>query len=415
VPVTDHEGNAQVDVATVINPKVAQLGAPVWSVEEIPAVSPTTPAKTAAKELAKLVTEKARETREKLKNEYGLSDAQVTRDEKNTEAVVTAAVERAYVEHEIAKRHLEDEREAATRDEEVAAVADKQAGAEKAFEADIVAILKGATESISTEVVTREETKKEQKRANTAMEAARAHLRGFSRTIPMFLMAYGKAGITLSNFDDHTPDDVFKEITGITEEEFRALRDGQTITEDDGTVTQIPGLFDEQVFDQAIQEFLAKKSELADYFDESLTEDIFAYIPPQKSSRVFTPRPVVKQMVDILEQKNPGIFEDPTKTFADPFSTAGLFLMELVRRLDKGLEGQIPDQDDRLQHILTKQLFEMSHSRIFHDITIEAVSGGVDERKRWIADSGHYRVGDLAAMTSDEREAMLDDMLQEGN
>ena len=35
--------------------------------------------------------------------------------------------------------------------------------------------------------------------------------------------------------------DRFEEITGITEEEFRTLRDGQDVTEDDGSVTQIPG------------------------------------------------------------------------------------------------------------------------------------------------------------------------------
>jgi hypothetical protein len=70
------------------------------------------------------------------------------------------------------------------------------------------------------------------------MDDARSHLRGFARTIPMFLMAYGKRDMRLSNFDDYTPDDVFEEITGITEEEFRTLRDGQDVTEDDGTVTK---------------------------------------------------------------------------------------------------------------------------------------------------------------------------------
>ncbi len=246
------------------------------------------------------------------------------------------------------------------------------------------------------------------------MDEARDHLRGFARTIPMFLMAYGDRDIRLSNFDDYTPDDVFEEITGITEEEFRVLRDGQQVTEDDGTVITIPGLFDEAVFDQSMQEFLNKKEGLADYFDEALTEDIFAYVPQQKTSLVFTPKPVVQQMVDILEEENPGIFSDSTKTVADLFSTAGLFLMELVRRLDNGLAGQIPDQEERLKHILTKQLFEMSHNKILHAITIEAVSGGVAERKQWMTDCGHFRVGNLAKMTAAEREQVITDMLSEG-
>ena len=120
-------------------------------------------------------------------------------------------------------------------------------------------------------------------------------------------------------------------------------------------------------------------------------------------------------MVDLLEDANPGIFADPDKTFADLFSTAGLFLMELVRRLDTGLAHVFPDQDERLRHILTSQIFEMSHNQILHRITIEAVSGGVPERKAWITDSGHFAVGDLARMTPEERREIVDGMLTEGH
>ena len=41
--VTDPDGNVQVDVETVINPKVEELGKPVWMVEEIPTPDPTPP------------------------------------------------------------------------------------------------------------------------------------------------------------------------------------------------------------------------------------------------------------------------------------------------------------------------------------------------------------------------------------
>ena len=88
--------------------------------------------------------------------------------------------------------------------------------------------------------------------------------------------------------------------------------------------------------------------------------------------------------------------------------------MELVRRLDTGLAGVIPDQDERLRHILTKQIFEMSHNEILHRITIEAVSGGVVERKRWIVESGHFTVGNLAHMAPEERQKIIDEMLTEG-
>ena len=77
-------------------------------------------------------------------------------------------------------------------------------------------------------------------------------------------------------------------------------------------------LFDPVVFDDSVKEFLNLKVKLADYFDESRTEDIFDYIPPQKTNQIFTPKWVVKKMVDLLEQENPGCFDDPGKTFLDP-------------------------------------------------------------------------------------------------
>ena len=288
-PVTDPDGNVQVDVETVINPKVDELGKPVYRIEDIPTPGPDAPASTAAAAIAKAVTEQSRAKREELKEEYGLTATQVERDQKRTEQALKDRVERAYAEHNIASKHLEDELKSAATEAEGQVIEAKKAEQEQAFKANILTIVESTMDSIVPEVVTREETKKEQKRANQTMDDARSHLRGFARTIPMFLMAYGDRGLRLSNFDDYTPDDVFEEITGITEDEFRLLRDGQEVIEENGTVTKIPGLFDEAVFDQAVQEFLDKKEALADYFDEAQTENIFAYIPQQKTSLVFTP------------------------------------------------------------------------------------------------------------------------------
>lgn len=412
-PVIDQDGNVEINAETVINPKVTELGKPVYSIEDIPTVRPDAPAYKAAKQIAKAVTEQSRQKREELKEIYGLTVKQVEHYQKCTEKAVQEQVERAYTEHNIANKRLEDELENAATEAHAAATEAKKAQQDKTLQEHVLAIVNATMESVVPEVVTREETKKEQKRANETMDDARSHLRGFARTIPMFLMAYGDRDIRLSNLDDYTPDDVFEEITGITENEFRLLRDGQEVTEEDGTVTMIPGLFDDVVFDQSVQEFLDKKEALADYFDDAQTETIFAYIPEQKTSLVFTPQPVVKMMIDTFEAENPGIFTDPTKTFADLFSTAGLFLMELVRRLDTGLAEVFPNQQERLRHILTSQIFETSHNEILHHITIEAVSGGVKERKVWIENSGHFRIGNLARMTPEERHQMVGDMLTE--
>jgi type II restriction enzyme len=414
-PTTDRDGNVRVDAETVINPKVAELGKPVWRIEDIPAIDPDVPARTMATRIAKAVTEQTREKRGELKKAYGLTVAQVERDEKRTEQAIKAKVERAYAEHVIAQKHLDDELNEAATEAEAQVVDAKRAKQTQDFQKEILAIVSATMEAVVPEVVAREETKKAQKGANQTMDDCRSHLRGFARTIPMFLVAYGDRDIRLANFDEYTPDHVFEEITGITESEFRLLRDGQEVVDEDGSVITIPGLFDEAIFDQAVQEFLDKKEALADYFDDSQTEDIFAYIPQQKTSLVFTPMAVVTMMVDKLEAENPDIFKDPETTFADLFSTAGIFLMELVRRLDTGLAEAIPDRDARLRHIFTSQIFEMSHNEILHRITVEAVSGGDTERKKWIESSGHFRIGNLARMSAAERQEIVDEMLTKGD
>lgn len=48
--------------------------------------------------------------------------------------------------------------------------------------------------------------------------------------------------------------------------------------------------FDEVVFNDSVKEFMNKKKQLANYFDEKNTEDIFNYIPPQQTNQIFTPK-----------------------------------------------------------------------------------------------------------------------------
>ena len=75
---------------------------------------------------------------------------------------------------------------------------------------------------------------------------------------------------------------------------------------------------------------MKKKQDLANYFDDNSKEDIFDYIPPQKTNQIFTPKKVVKEMVDNLEKENPGCFDDPDKTFVDLYMKSGLYIAEIV-------------------------------------------------------------------------------------
>ena len=213
----------------------------------------------------------------------------------------------------------------------------------------------------------------------------RDHLRGFSRTIPAFLMAYGDENTTLANFDALVPEDVFWEVTvnpqngqGVTLDQFRMLRDGGDYTTESGEKKHFDGhLFDEVVFNDAVQEFMKKRAELANYFEPDQKGDIFDYIPPQRTNQIFTPKKVVKDMVDRLEQENPGCFDDPDATFADLYMKSGMYITEIVTRLYQSprIKALYPDNAERLNHIFAKQVYGCAPTEIIYRICLRYILG----------------------------------------
>lgn len=254
---------------------------------------------------------------------------------------------------------------------------------EESFNQGIHQDIQNIVKSQPVELVRRIEETKAEEAKDSIEDTVRDRLRGFSRTIPSFLMAYGDDQLTLANLDDYTEDDVFKEVTGITEDEFRFLRDGGDY-EDHETheMKHFDGhLFDEVVFDDSIRQFMAKKKELANYFEENQSEDIFNYIPPQKTNQIFTPRWVVKKMVDLLEKENPGCFDDDTKTFADLYMKSGMYITEIVKRLYNSprMKDLYPDKEKRLNHIFAKQVYGLAPTKIIYRICRAYILGFSDK------------------------------------
>lgn len=251
--------------------------------------------------------------------------------------------------------------------------------AQKKFSEATKAFIENTQQTMPQRVVDMAEKERLEDQKREQEGGIRDKLRGFSRTIPSFLMAYGDENLTLKNLDNYTEDDVFKEVTKITEEEFRLLRDGGTITDPvTGEQKEFAGhLFDEVVFNDSVQQFLTKKKELANYFDETLKEDIFDYIPPQKTNQIFTPKRVVKKMVDELEENNPGCFDDPKNTFADLYMKSGLYITEIVKRLyrSKKMKKLYPNDRERIRHIINHQVYGMAPTRIIYLIAINYILG----------------------------------------
>jgi type II restriction endonuclease, putative len=317
---------------------------------------------------------------QEMQETYGLKNRAAQRIEKDIKDAIKTVAEENDKAQNVAIAHKEAEYkekiEAAKSEAEKLAIETER---EEAISAVKVKYKDKFTKDISTtlhelpkQIIKQQEVEALQNRMNSDEEKIRGHLRGFARTIPSFLMAYGDEQLTLDNFDTYVDEAVFHEVTGITLDQFRYLRDGG----DDFN----GHLFDAPTFNEAILEFLRKKAELANYFEDK-KEDIFDYIPPQQTNQIFTPKKVVKRMVDELEKENPNIFADSTQTYIDLYMKSGLYIAELVKRLynNESMKQQFPDDKDRLKHILENQVYGFAPSAIIYRIATNFIFGPISD------------------------------------
>ena len=82
--------------------------------------------------------------------------------------------------------------------------------------------------------------------------------------------------------------------------------------------------------------------------------DVLNCLANLSNDEVFTPPVLANQMLDLLPQE---LFGNPESKFLDPFSKSGVFLREIVKRLDRGLQDHIPDRQERIDHILQHQVY----------------------------------------------------------
>ena len=79
-----------------------------------------------------------------------------------------------------------------------------------------------------------------------------------------------------------------------------------------------------------------------------------------KHGEVFTPNELIYEMISKLPRD---IWEDPSKTFLDPCSGKGNFPIYIVKKLFVHLQEHIVDEEERLKHIVEKQLFMVELQR----------------------------------------------------
>lgn len=90
---------------------------------------------------------------------------------------------------------------------------------------------------------------------------------------------------------------------------------------------------------------------------ENYNPDVLSCLANLSNDEVFTPPAIANQVLDLLPNS---IWQDEKATFLDPVSKTGVFLREIVKRLDQGLKKKLPDQAKRINHILVKQVFGLA-------------------------------------------------------
>lgn len=326
---------------------------------------------------------------QKAKEYYG--EGMKRSDEKQLERQLQAEAgrrtEKAFGDYTIQKNTIEQEKQDAlsslspeqNAEEVEKEFQQKQEEAARQFEEALKDTVQDFVHEATKEAAKTMETKTMERKKDVIEDSIRDHLRGFSRTIPSFLMAYGDDKVTLVTFDQIVPDMVFREVTSISLDQFRFLRDGGDYEDaETGETKHFDGhLFEPVVFDDSIREFMRLRYALANYFDEQSTEDIFDYIPPQRTNLIYTPRAVVSNMLDLLEKENPGCFDMPDKTFADLYMKSGLYITEIVKRLFKSeeLKRLYPDREERLRHIFEKQVYGLAPSEIIYRVATNFILG----------------------------------------
>mgnify|MGYP001574138165 FL=1 len=91
--------------------------------------------------------------------------------------------------------------------------------------------------------------------------------------------------------------------------------------------------------------------------------DVLTCIANLSNDEVFTPPDFANRMLDTLaeawaaDHKGANLWADKSVRFLDPFTKSGVFLREITSRLTKGLSDEIPSIHERVDHILTNQVF----------------------------------------------------------
>jgi site-specific DNA-methyltransferase (adenine-specific) len=104
-------------------------------------------------------------------------------------------------------------------------------------------------------------------------------------------------------------------------------------------------------------------SEQASFTLRGRNPDVLTCIANLSNDEVFTPPELANRILDTVaeawaaDHNGANLWADKTVKFLDPCTKSGVFLREIASRLTKGLADEMPNLEERVDHILTKQVF----------------------------------------------------------
>lgn len=121
---------------------------------------------------------------------------------------------------------------------------------------------------------------------------------------------------------------------------------------------------------------------MSDFYSSMYNPDVLTCLANLSNDEVFTPPEVANRMLDMLPEE---LWHDSSATFLDPACKSGVFLREIAKRLIEGLQEEISDLQERIDHIFSQAavwysnhgtdqpslskkcvLFQVSQQQVFH-------------------------------------------------
>lgn len=105
-------------------------------------------------------------------------------------------------------------------------------------------------------------------------------------------------------------------------------------------------------------------------FNNSYNPDVLNCLANLSNDEVFTSSKLANEILDLLPKD---IWKNPSITFLDLACKTGVFLREIVKRLNEGLKDVYPDEAERINHILKNQVFGIAITELTSLVTRRSV------------------------------------------